>query len=291
MNISKLARETFVLHNSHGDPIRGDLRYAEEGHKRPVVIICHSFMAFKDWGFFPYIGEKLAEAGFAAITFNFSHNGVDGDGNRITDFNKFESNTFSQELEDLRVLVDVVAEGGVGAQVSDSNNIILLGHSRGGGIAIVHTASDERVKRLVTWSSISTFDRWTKHQKEVWKKLGYLPLARDTTAAPLRLGLRLLHDLESHSDRLSIIDAAARVQVPWLILHGKADVTVQSREASNLYAAANRSTTELVLLDRVGHSYDAASPGEDNYQMLNYILNRTIDWYHRNFTKELAWNR
>jgi len=40
-------------------------------------VYVHGFKGFKDWGFVPYIGETFASKGFAFLTFNFSHNGIE----------------------------------------------------------------------------------------------------------------------------------------------------------------------------------------------------------------------
>ncbi len=278
MNKNAVHLERIELRNSSGDLIAGDLRYVQNENRKPVVVICHSFMAFKDWGFFPHIGEKLAESGFVSLVFNFSHNGVVEGGQRITDFEKFEQNTFSKELEDLDAVVSSIAEGNFGEEIIDREKIALLGHSRGGGIAIVHSASNARVKALVTMSSISTFDRWTNHQKKQWRTSGYLPLARDTSVSPLRSGLGLLNDIESNRERLSIANASSKIQVPWLVVHGKEDITVKSREAQQLYDASNIATTELMILEHVGHLYNATSRADDNYTTLNKVLDLVIHW-------------
>ncbi len=284
MSALRIAREGFTISNASGEPMHGDLRYAAGVHDAPTIVICHSFMAFKDWGFFPYIGEKLATAGFVSVAFNFSYNGVTNHENRITDFVKFEQNTFHREFSDLSCVIDAISREEIGPSKIDSKRIALLGHSRGGGIAILHAALDRRVRALVTWSAISTFDRWTDHQKERWRSLGYLPLAKDTTTSPLRLGLNLLKDYEQHAEELSIIGAARRVRVPWLIVHGDADLTVQRKEAESLYQAADHETAELMLVDSVGHLYNASSQAEDAYRTLDFILERTTDWLHRHLS-------
>ena len=280
MRKHQLVRESFTLRNSSDEPICGDMRFDPTGALLPVVIVCHSFMAFKNWGFFPYVGEKLAEEGYASIVFNFSRNGVVGDENRITDFESFERNTFSQELEDIGTVVDAIFEGHIGAGIVDPDRVVLIGHSRGGGIAIVRTSVDPRIRCLVTWSAISTFDRWTDHQKSLWRLRGFLPLAKDSTISPLCLGRDLLLDFETHRDQLSIAGAAGKIHVPWLIVHGTVDITVPPKEAETLHGASHKTTTELLMLDHVGHLFSAASYSEDQYATLHHVLDVTIQWIH-----------
>ena len=45
--------------------------------ENPVIIFTHGFKGFKDWGGFPYMMKRIASKGFTAVSFNFSHNGVD----------------------------------------------------------------------------------------------------------------------------------------------------------------------------------------------------------------------
>lgn len=279
-----VVEETFSIINRFGGVISGDVRFQDNRTDLPVVVVCHSFMAFKDWGFFPIIARKIAEHGFAVVTFNFSMNGVAGHGNRITEFDAFASNTFMRELDDLATVLDAITQGQLGAIRLDEGRLALLGHSRGGGIAVLQAARDIRIRALVTWSAISTFDCWTDHQKAKWRTLGYLPLAKDTTRSPLRLGLGLLEEYEQHRSELSIIDAASRIRCPWLVLHGKADVTVPPLEAERLYTHSQKQSTELHLLDHVGHLYNAASESEDGYLTLDRIIHQTVQWLHRTLT-------
>jgi dienelactone hydrolase len=275
MRVKKVPLE---LRNPSGDLIRGDLRFLNTKKKKPLVIVCHSFMAFKDWGFFPYIGEQFAQAGYVSFVFNFSHNGVVNDHNRITEFDKFERNSISKELEDLDAVVHHFVNDDFEHDGIDKTKLVLLGHSRGGGGAIVHTASDERVTALVTWSSISTFDRWTPHQKDCWRTNGFHPLAKEMSSSPLRMGIQFLNDIEQHKERYSITIAASKIHLPWLLIHGQTDVTVPAREAEALYQPANKTTTELLLLPHIGHLYNASTFDEDKYQTLNHILDLTIHW-------------
>ncbi len=278
MEENQIIHKHFTLRNNLGYDINGDIRYKFASVEKPVIIICHSFMAFKDWGFFPYVAKVFAEAGYVSVIFNFLFNGVVGNDNRITDFDNFRKNTFSQEIDDLQSVIDYIWEGQIGQGIIDRTRIVLLGHSRGGGIVLLQTSRDDRIKGLISWSTIATFDRWTKHQKEEWKELGYLPLGKDLAISPLKLGIDLLNDVELNRDKLDLTKAASNIKIPWLIIHGRADVIVPYSEAEILYKVSNHSMTDLKLLDKVGHLYNAASQDEDNYETLRKIINLTLRW-------------
>ncbi len=284
MSDSTVVCAPFEIAGGSGERIHGDLRHLPGAGSGPVVIVSHGFMAFKDWGFFPHVGRSLAQAGFTTLTFNFSHNGVSAGGGKITDFDRFARNTYSGELRDLGALIDALSGGGLGGSSKGRDKIILLGHSRGGAISVLRAGSDRRVQGLVSWSSVATLDRWTPHQKERWRREGQLPLARDTSASPLRLGIGLLEDLEINRAALSVLRAARGIRIPWLIVHGRADVTVPPREAEMLYAEADKATTDLRMLEGVGHLYNGASPEEDGFSTIDRIIALTTHWLRKHFS-------
>ena len=270
-------KTTLVLTNRDQEQIVCDVRMPAGGRRRPAVVIFHSFMAFKDWGWFPFAGERIAEEGFVSVIANFSRNGVTESPFRITDFATFERNTVSHELADAKTILEAVVGGDVGHV--DSTRVAVLGHSRGGGIAILIAAQSEDVRAVVTWSSVCTFDRWSPHQKEQWRRRGFLPLSRDTEASPLRLGLDLLEDVESNGETLDLLKASARLRKPWLILHGREDLLVKLGEAERLYSASHRATTEFFPLDHTGHTYGGPEVTDDS--PVHAVLDRTIDWLKR----------
>src|SRR5919204_1778997 len=114
-----------------------DVRASGRGSARPAVLVLHGFKGFKDWGMFPRLAERIAQAGFSAVSPNLSGSGVDQTG----DFSlpeRFGHNTFSAELEDVRRVIEALFAGRIGVRTPSSFGIV--GHSRGGGIAILHTA-------------------------------------------------------------------------------------------------------------------------------------------------------
>ena len=112
--MDKIIERVFQLSTPSGVDLYGDIRWIKEmsdgaGGKLPVIIVCHGFKAFKDWGPFPAIGRHFAEAGFISIVFNFSHNGIGKNFRKFSEREKFSVNTFSLELEDVTTILDAIS--------------------------------------------------------------------------------------------------------------------------------------------------------------------------------------
>ena len=116
-----------------------------------TVVICHGFKGFAHFAFFPYLAERLADAGLRAVTFDFSGSGIGDDRENFTNPLAFTHNTYLQELDDLDA---VISEARVHDWIEGPYG--LFGHSRGGGIAILQAARDANVGALVTWAAISS---------------------------------------------------------------------------------------------------------------------------------------
>ena len=73
--------DEFELWRDRGDEapliIRGEARIPAKA--KGTVVICHGFKGFAHFSFFPYLAKQLAEAGFRALTFDFSGSGVGED--------------------------------------------------------------------------------------------------------------------------------------------------------------------------------------------------------------------
>ncbi|MEW6509409.1 MAG: alpha/beta fold hydrolase [Bacteroidota bacterium] len=274
-----LSEVPFSITNASGDTLRGDIRMMQGSTRAPVVLVCHGFTAHKDWGPFPFIGRRFAEAGFVSIVFNFSHNGVGADSRRFTEREKFAGNTVGKELEDLRAVVDAVAAGVVGGGTADPSRVFVVGHSRGGGIAILGAKEDERIRGIAAWSTIATFYRYTAHQRSVWERDGFLPVTIRGLRTRLRLDVAVLRDLEEHRARYDLREAARTLGVPLLLIHGSADAAVRAAEAEELYAAGESSRTELVLLDGAGHSLGATHPFRSRSPALDQAIDLSARWF------------
>src|SRR5687768_1193348 len=171
-----------------------DVRAGGRGSPRPAVVVMHGFKGFKDWGMFPPLAERLAQAGFTTVSFNASGSGVDESGEFVWP-DRFGRNSFTAELADLGRVVDALAAGQLGS--APPTAIGVVGHSRGGGIAILQTARDPRVRALVTWAAISSVDRWTDPAELArWRERGRIEVLNARTGQVLPHYVEVLDDIE-----------------------------------------------------------------------------------------------
>jgi len=252
---------------------------AQPGSARPAVVLLHGFKGFKDWGMFPPAAERLARAGFTAVSLNVSGSGVDDSGEFVWP-DRFGHNTFTRELADFESVVTALDQGRLG--VSRPTSIGALGHSRGGGTVILAASRMPRIGALVTWASISTVRRWSPDDAAAWRRAGVLPVVNNRTGETYSLSTELLDDVDENAGTsLNIRDAAARVSAPWLIVHGTADESVQFREGEDLAAAAPKATSQLLAIEGSNHGFGAVHPFAGPTPDLERVFDATLAWFSR----------
>lgn len=250
-----------------------DVRAADRATPGPAVMVVHGFKGFKDWGMFPPFAERLARGGFNAVSFNLSGSGVDDRG-EFAYPERFGHNTFSAELADTTMVLEALVAGGLGIPAPSSIGIV--GHSRGGGIAILVARRHRRIGALVTWAAIASVERWSEEQRRLWRRQRRLDVVNARTGQVLPLYLDALDDLEAHAaNTLDILGAAAADGPPWLIIHGAADETVPVAEAGRLHAEA-RGRAELLVVEGGGHTFGAVHPYAGPTPELERVFDATI---------------
>ncbi|MCM3748504.1 alpha/beta hydrolase [Paenibacillus pasadenensis] len=266
----------FELRLSDGGLIRGDIRVTAAGGSRPAVLIAHGFKGFKDWGFFPYAAEQLARAGFYTITFNFSRNGVSGS-QEFDELGKFGLNTYSREQADLeRVIAALIRKELPHQEKADPKRLGLIGHSRGGGNALLFAAEHPLVRAAVSWNGIARANLFEAAFEEEARREGvaFTPNARTGQQMPIRK--EFFEDLDANAERFDIPARLASLRIPVLLIQGDQD-SPRLLEAFRILKDAAQNGTSL-LLEGAGHTFGTVHPFAGTTASLESGLEATIEF-------------
>ena len=98
-----------IIDGSAGKPILIDATFKANLQAKQVVVFCHGFKGFKDWGPFNKIATHFAEEEIVFVKFNFSFNGTTiKNPINFSDLKAFGNNNFCKELDDLNLVLDWV---------------------------------------------------------------------------------------------------------------------------------------------------------------------------------------
>lgn len=242
------------------------------GIEKPGVILVHGFLGFKDWGFFPWLARKFFEAGFNVLKFNFSGSGMqDRREGPFIDLDGFENDTISAQVEDLRAAIDFLKTR------RKSSAIFLLGHSRGAGVCALAAVDRLDIRALAAWAPIATFDRWEEQVKRIWRKQGYWPVVSNRTGQELRLGNRLLEDMEMWKKKGDVLGFLERCRCPVLVLHGTHDESVPLEEGRRW--ANQKERVVLHTFEGMGHTFGVRHPMTEAPPVLEEAFRRTLVFF------------
>jgi pimeloyl-ACP methyl ester carboxylesterase len=277
---------------SEGGILRGDVRHVtagvppDPGGGKTVIVVCHGFKGFKDWGFFPYLSEALAErTGATVVSFNFSGSGIGSDLENFTDLEGFARNTFSREVSDLDVVLDGVQAGRLGdASFAPPESVGLIGHSRGAAAAILVGARRSEIGAVVTWAGIGSVYRYEDGFARSFSEGDVMEILNVRTGQRLPLYRDVLDDMRRNRADLDMETAAGVLGSTLLIVHGTADEAVPVSEAYSLRAAA--ASAELAVIDGAGHTMDASHPFPGTNPRLEEAVSRSVAHFRSRLAEE-----
>jgi len=265
-----------------------DVFYEEEKGALPVVIYIHGFNGLKDWGNFDLIAKQFAAAGFFFVKMNMSHNGATLDSPlEFADPEAFGQNNYTTELFDVEQILNWVCNPENPFQeLINPDKIMLLGHSRGGGIAILKASEDKRVKGLITWASIAEcktpWGSMAKVKMDAWKAEGVMYYTNQRTKQRLPMYYQLFEDYKANEERLNIRKAISTLTIPVLICHGTNDPAVPYSKALDLHRWQPHST--LVSVD-ADHVFGRSHPWTSDLlpQPMQTIVDESMLFLKQNF--------
>ncbi|KAA5827533.1 alpha/beta hydrolase [Algibacter amylolyticus] len=255
-----------IISGKHEKPILTDVFYNQDHGQKPVVIFCHGYKGFKDWGPWDLMAEAFANAGFFFIKFNFSYNG--GTVEQPIDFpdlEAFGNNNYIKELDDLESVIDWISNHTKYQPEINTGNISLIGHSRAGGIVTIKAEEDNRIKKVISLAGVCDFGKrtFTIGNLEEWKRDGVKYVLNGRTKQQMPHFYQFYENFVANEERLTIKRAVSNLKIPYLIIHGDADTSVLIDEAYNLNNWNSNSLLEII--ESANHVFGGSHPwSKDN---------------------------
>ncbi len=250
------------LRGAEGLPVTFDLHLPDGEGPFPVVVIQHGFKGFKDWGFFPWLADRVARAGLAAIRFNTSHNGV-GLGPEASDFTRpelFARNRPSFERADLQALLDAIRgrrDRIPRAADLDPRRMGLLGHSRG-GYNVLLAGLEPGVAAVVTWSSVASCIPGAE-AAQAFEEKGYWDVANARTGQVIRMTREWWDEVHPLPESLDVRHILPNLADRLLLVHGDADTSVPCSQADELQQLSGGRARKIIV-PGADHVFGARHP-------------------------------
>ena len=223
-----------------------------------LIIFVHGFMGFKDWGAWHLVQEYFTEKGFAFCKFNLSHNGgTVQNGVDFPDEESFARNTYSFEVNDIKCITNQIIP-----YFEKTPEIHLIGHSRGGGAALL-AAKEIGSKTLSLWASISSIaSRFPANEAlKKWEEDGIRYVENSRTKQALPQYFSLFQDFQENHKHLNIEIAARSLECAVSVYHGKQDKSIDLSEGRSLAKWLN---VDLFILENADHVFGAKHPWKEN---------------------------
>lgn len=271
-------QKDLIFYTSRGYETGVTLNFADKDSSDWVIFI-HGFKGFKDWGFWHHTARSFNLAGFNVLRFNFSHNGTDPHGEEFTKLDFFEGNCFSLEKSELAEITDALLRGEFTEEMPE--HVFLLGHSRGGAMAVFEFSANSKIRAAALWASISKLNRYSERQLSEWQEKGYLEFLNTRTKQKMRAGKNLLDDIINQDKKgLNLKLAVKKINGPVIIIHGEQDLTVKPDEAVEIYNNLTEGKgSKLVMVPAAGHTFNAEHPFTGPNDKLESAINETIKFF------------
>jgi pimeloyl-ACP methyl ester carboxylesterase len=223
------------IRNSRGE--RLDFAYhAGAPEVSTLVVLGHGVTGNKDRPLVIELAEHLSRAGIHALRLSFAGNGGSE--------GRFEESTVSKEVEDVGALLDALPGWNVG----------YAGHSMGAAVGVLRATMDSRLRFLISLAGMAHTAAFA--EREFGNVTPGSGLMWDKPSCPLSQSF--MDDMRRVE---SVIDAARRVNVPWLFVHGSADDVVPIQDSHDLFAVA-KEPKRLIELPGADHVFSDAQAGQ-----------------------------
>ena len=267
-------KRTVIITTGREKNILADITYQNDVESTGVVIFCHGYKGYKDWGSWNLVADEFASKGFTFMKFNFSHNGgtlenpID-----FPDLKAFGYNTYSKEVEDLNSVIEW-SHNEFGEPIS------IIGHSRGGGIVTLVGGSNSNVSNVISWAAVADFkERFPVGEKlQEWKDKGVNYVVNGRTKQEMPHYFSFYESFMKNEGNLTISKAAKNMRIPHLIIHGDNDEAVLVQDARRL--CAFNPEAELEIISDANHTFGSKHPWNERFlpDSLGEVVDKTINF-------------
>ena len=169
-----------------------------------------------------------------------------------------------KEIVDIGVVADWLFEQKEIPETEiDLTKITVIGHSRGGPIAILKGLRDERITSVITWASVHQLDYWYNEQLlEQWRKDGVWNILNGRTKQQMPLYFQLYESTVENKDWLDVQAALTQLDKPLLIVHGSDDPAVPVFAAEQLQSW--KKDAQLHIIKGANHVFGGSHPFSDS---------------------------
>ena len=272
----QIHRNIRLVSQHDAKPFGLDAFYTDDNSAKPVVLFVHGFNGFKDWGHWELTARNFAEAGFVFVKFNLSHNGTSIENpKKFVDPEAYGHDFYTTDLDDIDQVINYLhsEECPFGAAMN-LDKLYLVGHSRGGGLVLIKTAEDDRVKAVTTWASIGdTRFFWKENRLNDLEQHGVTYYVNGRTKEKLPLYQAYYDNLLEHAERLDLKRAIQAIKVPILLTHGDKDEAVAVEVAHQLQAWQPKA--ELFIIEGAMHTFGGYEPYDKDELMP--LMQRNVD--------------
>ena len=251
-----------------------------------LIVFLHGYMGYKDWGCWNLVSDYFTEQSYGFLKYNVSHNGgtlenpIDFD-----DLESFSKNSYINEVYDFQAILYVVEEA-----FDVMPDIYLIGHSRGGAIALLQS-DNGRVKKIASWAAIASLESRFPVGKEfdAWKADGYSFRKNGRTNQQMPHHFSQYESYLKYAQRLNIETYCKNSTVPTCVIHGDQDTSVSINEGKQI---AEWLGTELIVIENEQHTFGSSQPwGQDFLPSgLERVCVETLAFFNENNQKNRTEN-
>ncbi|MFT5253142.1 MAG: pimeloyl-ACP methyl ester carboxylesterase [Flavobacteriales bacterium] len=234
-----------------------DIQYTPN-QKRPLILFCHGFNGFKDWGAFNLMANYFVQRGFQFVKLNFSHNGTSPEHPLdFVDLEAFGGNNFEKELEDIGALLVHLKKESF-ADCVDFKKLFLIGHSKGGATALAYTLSHPEIVSCATLAAvIDPVLRYGKGKDKLWKENGVKYVLNGRTNQKMPLYYQLAENTQKIQDKLDLRNLLKTDKRKFLFVHGGKDEAVPVTEIN---LVKNLPNCTVSIIEDTNHVFGASHP-------------------------------